>query len=247
MKHKSVILARHHTSGDLITLDENNPDWHALPEEEWPTDGDTPLELRHSVPVKGSYYQHESQRYCAYWTSDGDFCFRDSSDHVWPLFHRNSRGEISTRARVETTIAPALDTSGFERAGFLSFTLSLDGQRVFAIDYDARLFRRLYQSDTTPFADRTLGSWDFFVGVHEAVEFLNSAARQANSQADSSSDAVVLPTSETPITLATGQTCSRAGRWGRVDDLYENHLLFEGEIMPKSRGHEVQWVWLARE
>lgn len=171
MKRESiVILARHHTNADLISLSETDAHWHALPESEWPADGETPLELRHSAPVRGTYYQQDNQRFYAYWSSDGDFCFRDNNDHVWPLFHRDVDGGIVTRARILTTIAPATDASGFERAGFLEFTLSLDDKRVFEMDYDARLFRRLYQSETPPFSARTLGSWDFFVGVHEAVD-----------------------------------------------------------------------------
>jgi len=246
MKRTSVILARHHTSADLIALGETDADWHALPESEWPADGETPLELRHAVPVRGSYYQHENQRYCAYWSSVGDFCFRDSSDHVWPLFHRDADGAISMRPGVETSIAPALDTSGFERAGFLRFSLSVGGERVFTIDYDGRPFRRLYQSDTTPFSDRTLGSWDFFVGVHEAVEALKKAATLESDLPETPKTESPPAAFETPITRVSGQTCSRTGRWGRVDDLHHSHLLFEGEIMPKSQGHEVQWVWLAR-
>jgi len=247
MKHKSVILARHQTNADLIALSETSADWHALPESEWPADGETPLELRHSVPVKGTYHQQDNQRFCAYWSSEGDFCFRDNSDRVWPLFHRDIDGSIVTRARILTSIAPATDASGFERAGFLEFTLSMDEKRVFEMHYDARLFRRLYQSDTTPFSDRTLGSWDFFVGVHEAVESLNAAAREQGHPADGCDDILSPETSETPVALTTGQSCSRTGRWGRVDDLHENHLLFEGEAMPGSCGQEVQWVWLARD
>jgi hypothetical protein len=247
MKDNFVILARHHTSGDLIALSQTTGDWYALPEDEWPSDGEVPLDLRHSMPVRGSYYQNESQRYCAYWSSDGDFCFRDSNDQTWPLFHRDDEGRVSPRSAVETSIAPARDATGFERAGFLTFALTIDGIRRCAIDYDARLFRNLHQSDTTPFSDRTLGSWDFFVGVHEAVDALNAAAKKMSAPSEACRDTQGSFTSEPPITLLTGQSCTRAGRWGRLDDLHENHLLFEGETMPRSCGHEVQWVWLARE
>ena len=239
-----MILARHHTGNDLISLSETDQNWHALPQDQWPSDGEVPLDHRYSMNIKGTYFQADTSRYCAYWTSSDDFCFRDSNDRVYRLFHRDGRGHTRPYGEVRAIVSPALTTAGAQRPGYLVFDLSVDGNTVVRFEYDGRLFRRLYQSDITAFSDRTLGSWDFFVGVVEAVDALDRAAKDQPQSMETETSSPHSASSDVLTSLFSGETCNRRGRWGRVDDLTEAHLIFEGETMPKSHGAKVKWVWL---
>ena len=172
MNYALVILARHHTRDELIALSEVSEHWHALAEEEWPSDGEVPLFLRDTMAVRGSYHQVETARYYAYWSAAGDFCFRDNADRIFRLFHRAADGNTMAYGDVRASLAPAIAPNGCIRPGFFAFDLSIDAHPISHIEYKGELFRALYRNDITPFAERTLGSWDFFAGVTEAVEAL---------------------------------------------------------------------------
>jgi hypothetical protein len=198
---KFVILARHHTCDDLIALSETDNHWHAIPEEQWPADGEAPLHLRDSMSVKGTYFQRDTVRFCAYWSEAGDFCFRNSADQVFRLFHRDSNGNTSAYGDISATISPAINTTGPTPQRLLAFDLILNGQKISHFKYDGELFRQLFQSDTTAFTDRTLGSWDFFVGVSEAVDALKRHAAQVQRTHTNISTLPSISTDKPPTTL----------------------------------------------
>ena len=242
-----LFLCAHHTAANVISISEDSADWFAIDENEAPSDGEVPLDARFDMEVRGTYFREGTSRYCAYWDHAGRFCFRDNRDQVTPLFQRDSNGQIAAlHDSIIALVEPAKKASGALEQGMGRFTLMADNELVADVMYDSQFFLRLYGADFTPFADRTLGSWDFFWGVVEAVENLESSSgalqrpHELDTSVDASSDGDV------PISQRSGETCCKDGKWGRIDDLGEAHLLWKGETMPRSRGADVEWVWLGR-
>ena len=243
----NVLLCRHHTAGDVISISEDSDDWFAMDENERPSDGEVPLYARFDMEVRGTYFQIGTSRYCAYWDHSSRFCFRDNRDHVTALFQLDSDRKIRPlHASIEAHVEPAKRASGALEQGKSRFALTVDSECVSDVVYESQLFLRLYGADLTPFTDRTIGSWDFFRGVVEAVEHLGSSSNALQVPQTVEINPDIEPGGDIPISQRSGETCCKTGRWGRVDDLNEAHLLWKGEKMPRNRGADVEWVWLAR-
>ncbi|MCZ4305758.1 hypothetical protein [Denitromonas ohlonensis] len=238
----NVLLCRHHTADDVISLSMSTGDWFSVEERDAPSDGEVPLDARFDMAIRGTYYQGDTVRYCAYWDYSDRFCFRDNHDQITPLFERARNGKIrALHTSIDAVVEPAKKPSGALEQGKSRFKLVVDGKVTTDVVYESQLFLRLYGADVTPFSDRTLGSWDFFVGVAEAVHCLSSEHTHPEKSETAKHEWANV---SLPISQHSGEVCEKNGRWGRVDDLKESHLLWKGERMPRNHGKNVDWVWL---
>lgn len=230
-----MILYRHHSLDDLIDLDDISGAMRELAEDDpaTPHPGGLPVTMRADASVCGSYTIEDGRRCCLYWHHD-QLILRTPEQCRLALFRREAD-------RLLTDLLPGGAIAMQADGDMATFTLrDGSGASLFAITYAARRYQAMFGMGGmiayTP--DETLGDFDFFVGVRDAVDELKTIAAACAALAGSAApiDGLVMARS--------GQTCPRAGLWAACRHLDTWRDLATGACLPPIEGAAVDWVWV---
>ncbi|ALU90493.1 hypothetical protein Hrubri_3333 [Herbaspirillum rubrisubalbicans M1] len=181
-----MLLYLHHTAGDVIALAPRTYLWHYA---ETPRGGtDTSIMGFVVEPIRGSYTEVDGKRYYLYWTVDRILKFVTPNNKQFALF-RHLTGALfeDLRDGLQLDLVPAQKNDGSLVPGYSTmFLRDEDGGLLHTITYNSNYYLQLYLADITPFTDRNLASWDFFISLKNGIEKMSgmciSADKIANSQ-----------------------------------------------------------------
>lgn len=112
-----------------------------------------------------------------------------------------------------------------------------NGALLHQVSYFSHRYLQLYMMDITPFTDRDLGTWDFFVALKDACEKIGA-------KCSSKPEDLALVTR---IRANTGEACPRDGYWLVADTMDKQMELQRGQSMPPHQGRNVCWEWVSRD
>ncbi|MBP1317823.1 hypothetical protein RJO15_19815 [Herbaspirillum huttiense F1] len=230
-----MLVYQHHTGSEIIDFEPENGLWR-YPEEEQRT-SDLEILARFSLPVRGSYTEVNEKRYYLYWTADRILNLITPDNKTYPLFRHLKEALFEDLSNgLQIVIAPTQNNDGSEKQGYSTVRLSdKDGRILHEVSYNSRYYLELYMSDLTPFTDRTLSTWDFFVALKDGVEKIR---KKCVPWPGTIADVV-------RIRSKSGQTCPKSGFW-LVADLVDDKIeCKQGDIMPLSLGRDVAWEWIS--
>lgn len=232
-----MLIFNHVTGADYIDFDPATGLWR-YPETE-PHTPELDIIARFALPVRGSFTEVDGHRYYLYWTADRTLIFRLPDCTEYALFrHLDGAHFADLREEKRIEIGPATSCDGTAIPGYSTVRLhDKNGALLHQVSYFAHRYLQLYMMDITPFTDRDLGTWDFFVALKDACEKIGA-------KCSSKPEDLALVTR---IRASTGEACPRDGYWLVADTMDKQMELQRGQSMPPHQGRNVCWEWVSRD
>ncbi|MCO4857224.1 hypothetical protein MKD49_12115 [Herbaspirillum sp. WGmk3] len=233
-----MLICQHHTSRDVIDFEPTTGLWRYV-DTPW-RGSDIDLIAHFALPIMGSYIVVEGERFYAYWTADRVLMFVTPDNKQFALF-RHLAGALfeDLRDGLQLDLVPAQKNDGSLVPGYSTmFLRDEDGGLLHTITYNSNYYLQLYLADVTPFTDRNLASWDFFVSLKNGIEKISGMCISAEKIAD-------VDTSR--IRIKSGVACPQTGYWLVADLVDDKEYVEAGSPMPRSFDREVTWEWLSED
>ncbi|EIJ46392.1 hypothetical protein GWL_34200 [Herbaspirillum sp. GW103] len=237
MKEMKMLIFDHVTGDDIIDFDPATGLWR-YPEKPRVTP-ELEIMARFTLPVRGSFTEVDGKRYYLYWTADRILLFRLPDGTEYTLFRHLSDARFEDlRDGLKFEIVPAERRDGSAIPGYSTVRMhDKTGTLLHEVSYFSQRYLQLYMMDITPFTDRDLGTWDFFVALKDAVEKISKKCSSEQNESPLASR----------IRARTGERCPLDGFWLVADSVDYRIEAKQGELMPSSQGRNVNWEWISRE